>query len=138
MLPLSFIIITYNRPADMLEPAKNISQLDKAAELLQEVIVVNNASKDDYSQVINFINTNANIPFKYYEAPSNLGVAGGRNYALQKSTAPIVIMLDDDAVLQDKDALVRIISEFDTANTNRPKAIISFKVLYFDTGEMQV
>ncbi len=134
---LSFIIITYNRPADMLELAKNISGLDHASSLLEEVIIVNNASTEDYSEVINYIKTVPHIPFKYFDAPSNLGVAAGRNYALQKGVAPIVIMLDDDAVLQGKDALVRITNEFDTANTNRPKAIISFKVLYYDTGEMQ-
>ena len=138
MRDLSFIIITYNRPADMLELAKNISELEHATNLLEEVIIVNNASTEDYSAVINYINSVGHIPFKYFEAPDNLGVAGGRNYALQKSTAPIAIMLDDDAVLQGKDALIRIVSEFATANTNRPKAIISFKVLYYDTGEMQV
>lgn len=136
--PLSFIIITYNRPADMLELAQNISQLDKAAELLEEVIIVNNASTDDYSSVKNFINIHPEIPFRYFDAPENLGVARGRNYALKKGTAPLVIMLDDDAVLQNRDALPNIIEEFNRPSGKRPCAIISFKVLYYDTGAMQV
>jgi len=121
----------------MLELAKNIAQLEKADELLEEVIIVNNASADDYSAVTDFIKKNPNIPFKYFDSPENLGVAGGRNYALQKGVAPIVIMLDDDAVLQGKDSLIQVMNEFETANTFRPKAIISFKVLYYDTGLMQ-
>ena len=138
MKPLSFIIITYNRPADALELLLNISQLDEAASLLQEVILVNNASTEDYSGVKEFIASNPGFPYKYYDAPENLGVAKGRNYAIQKSSAPILIMLDDDAVLQNKDALVNLVSAFNTQNTDRPKAIVSFKVLYDDNLQMQV
>ena len=46
-------------------------------------------------------------------------------------------MLDDDAVLQNKDCLYNLLGEFDSANTYRKKAIVSFKVLYFDTLKMQ-
>jgi GT2 family glycosyltransferase len=136
--PLSFIIITYNRPADMLELLQNISGLDHADTLLEEVIVVNNASTEDYTAVKQFVNDNRQLPFRYFDAPENLGVAKGRNYALKKGTAPIVIMLDDDAVLQNKDSLVNLVNEFETKNTERAKAIVSFKVLYYDTLAMQV
>jgi GT2 family glycosyltransferase len=135
--PLSFIIITFNRPADMLELLQNISGLEQAAELLEEVIVVNNASADDYSRVKNYINSTSSLPFRYYDAPENLGVAGGRNFALKKGKAPLIIMLDDDAVMQNKDCLINLVKEFEINNTERPKAIVSFKVLYYDTLEMQ-
>lgn len=138
MKPLSFIIITYNRPADMLELLQNISQLDQAKELLEEVIIVNNASTDDYAVVKNFISSHPEFPLRYFDAPENLGVAKGRNFALAKGKAPFIIMLDDDAVLQNKDALVNVVKEFDTANTERPKVLVSFKVLYYDTLQMQV
>jgi GT2 family glycosyltransferase len=136
--PLGFIIITYNRPADALALLQNISGLDETASLLEEVILVNNASTVDYSPVKDFIASTPGTPFKYFDAPGNLGVAKGRNFALQKSVAPILIMLDDDAVLQNKDALLNLINEFQTANTDRPKAVVSFKVLYYDTLQMQV
>jgi GT2 family glycosyltransferase len=133
---LSFIIITYNRAADMLELLRNISTLTNANELLEEIIVVNNASTDDYTFVKEYIESSA-LPIKYYDAPDNLGVAKGRNYALQKGKAPIIIMLDDDAVLQNNDCLINLVNEFETKNTERPKAIVSFKILYYDTLEMQ-
>jgi GT2 family glycosyltransferase len=122
----------------MLELAENISQLDRAAELLEEVIILNNCSTEDYSKVRSFVKSTPHVPFKYYAAPENLGVTKGRNYALEKGTAPIVIMLDDDAVLQNKDCLVNLLVEFETKNTERPKAIVTFKVLYYDTLAMQV
>ncbi len=122
----------------MLDLLKNISQFDKAEELLEEVIIVNNASIANYAEVKQFIDTTPSIPFRYYDAPENLGVARERNFAIQKGAAPIIIMLDDDAVLQNKDCLVNLVKEFEISNTERPKAIVSFKVLYYDTLEMQV
>jgi GT2 family glycosyltransferase len=136
--PLSFIIITYNRPADMLELLKNIYRLDSAADLLEEVIIVNNASTESYRDVKKYIDSLPSFPFKYFDTGENLGVAKGRNYAIKKGTAPLIIMLDDDAVLQNKDCLLNLSTEFETINTERPKALVSFKVLYFDTLQMQV
>lgn len=135
---LAFAICTYNRPSDALELLKNISQLDQAEELLEEVVLVNNASFEDYSAVKNFINSTPTIPFRYFDAPENLGVTKGRNFALGKTNAPIIIFLDDDAILQNKDCLVNLIKEFETKNTERPKAIVSFKVLYYENLKMQV
>ncbi len=121
----------------MLELLQNISGLDSASELLEEVIVVNNASTDDYTSVKKFIKSTPALPFYYFDAPENLGVAKGRNFALQKGKAPIIIMLDDDAVLQNKDCLKNLVKQFEETNTERPKAIVSFKVLYYDNLQMQ-
>jgi GT2 family glycosyltransferase len=137
MRPLSFIIITFNRPADMLELAKNISTLAQASELLEEVIIVNNASTTDYSEVKRFIQQATHIPFRYFDAPENLGVAKGRNFALAKGMAPIIIMLDDDAILQGQDSLANILKAFEHKKESREPAIISFKVLYYDSLLMQ-
>ena len=121
----------------MLELMQNISGLEKASELLEEVIIVNNASTDDYSSVSEYITSTDFLPFRYYDAPENLGVAKGRNFALAKGKAPIIIMLDDDAVLQNRDCLVNLVKEFETVYTEKPKAIVSFKILYYDNLEMQ-
>ena len=137
MKPLAFIIITYNRPDDTLELLQNIAGMEKAGDLLQEVILVNNASTADYTSVQEYIAANPQLPFHYIHSDENLGVARGRNFAISKSSAPILIMLDDDAILQNKDAFVRLLEEFQKQDTSRPKAIVSFKVLYYETLEMQ-
>lgn len=122
----------------MLDLARNISELEKATELLEEVIILNNASGSEYNELKHFISVNPQIPFRYYDAPENLGVAKGRNYAIRKANAPYIIMLDDDAVLQTNDTLVKLLYLFDQKKDGRPVSIISFKVLYHATGEMQV
>ncbi|MES2331425.1 MAG: glycosyltransferase family 2 protein [Bacteroidota bacterium] len=139
MRPISFIIITYNRPGDTLELLQNIQSLNRATELLEEVIVVNNASTEDYAAVRDHINNNSSVSFKYFDAPSNLGVTKGRNYALQFAKGEFCIFLDDDAVLQNKDALENTMRSFQSLGfEDREVAIVSFKVLYYDNLEMQV
>jgi GT2 family glycosyltransferase len=140
--PLSFIIITYNRPDDALALLQNIAGLDDADILLQEIILVNNRSSASYSKVEDYIKSQPSFPFKYIEAPDNLGVAKGRNFALRFATAPILILLDDDSVLQNKDALKQTLQAFEEKpvgypDIQRETAIVSFKVLYYDTLEMQ-
>ncbi|RYD95338.1 MAG: glycosyltransferase, partial [Sphingobacteriales bacterium] len=93
MKPLAFIIITYNRPDDALELLRNIEQLEDADKLLQEVIIVNNASTSDYAAIESFANGVRRVPMRYIIAPGNLGVAKGRNFAIGYSSAPILIML---------------------------------------------
>ena len=112
MKPLAFIIITYNRPDDTLDLLKNIATLATADELLEEIILVNNASTADYSAVEAYIRTQEGLPVRYFFSDENLGVTGGRNLAMQKSSAPVLIMLDDDAVLENKDALVNLVKEY--------------------------
>ncbi len=139
MKPLSFVIITYNRPEDMLELLQNISTLDEATKLLEDVIVVNNASTSDYTAVKQYAVSQTGIPIHFLEAPSNLGVTRGRNFALQFARGGIIIFLDDDAVLQNKDALQNIVRSFSSEGIEgKPTGIVSFKVLYYDTLRMQV
>lgn len=139
MKPLSFVIITYNRPGDTLELLQNISTLYDAKDLLQDVVVVNNASTSDYTAVKEYIHSTTELPFQFIEAPSNLGVTKGRNFALQFAKGDIVIFLDDDAVLQNKDALQHVVRSFSTPGMDsRLIGIVSFKILYYDTLQMQV
>ncbi len=138
MKPLSFVIITYNRPADTLDLLVNIRQLNNAYNLLEEVIIVNNASTENYSAVEQYVQQYNDFPFRFINAAENLGVTKGRNYALQFATGDTIIFLDDDAVLQNADALTNVVKAFTTPGyQNRPVAIVSFKVLYYSNLQMQ-
>ncbi len=135
-LTISIVIITYNRPADMLDLAKNIASLEGASEL-ESIIIVNNRSTQSYAEVENFIAAQPHIPFRYYVADENLGVSRGRNDAMQKTDADILVFLDDDALFSNTDALKQIKAIFSEPHSGRPLGIASFKVYYYDTGELQ-
>ena len=118
----------------MLALAKNISLLNGVADLLEEVIIVNNKSTESYAQLVEFIAASPEIPFKYIEAPENLGVSRGRNFAIQQSKAPLFVLIDDDAEFKDMDVLSRI----QQALVLNPTAgVIAMKVLYYQNGSIQ-
>jgi GT2 family glycosyltransferase len=134
---IAIVIITYNRPNDALELAQNISRLQDVQALAKEIIFVNNRSTVSYSALEQFIETQPRIPFRYFITDENLGVSRGRNFAIQQSTANILVFLDDDALFQNNDALLQIREIFSAATEDRPTGIVSFKVYYHSTGEMQ-
>jgi len=135
MNKIAIIIITYNRPADMLALAMNIEKLSSQKELLEEVIIVNNNSTESYDEVISFIEEHPSTPFKFIESKENLGVSRGRNFAIEQSKAPILVLIDDDAEFQDTDVLQCI----NDAVIENPKAgILAMKILYFQNRQLQV
>lgn len=134
MKKIAIIIITYNRPADMLALAKNIVLLNHTAAILAEVIIVNNKSTESYQELVDFIAAHPEIPFKYIEAPENLGVSKGRNFAIQHSNAPILVLIDDDAEFKDTDVLNRIQQ---AVNNNPTAGVIAMKVLYHQNNTIQ-
>jgi GT2 family glycosyltransferase len=135
MNKIAIIIITYNRPADMLALAMNIEKLSSKKELLEEIIIVNNNSTESYDAVKSFIQENPSTPFKFIESKENLGVSKGRNFAIDQSKAPILVLIDDDAEFQDTDALKRI----NEAVIENPLAgILAMKILYFQNIQFQL
>jgi len=135
MNKIAIIIITYNRPSDMLALAMNIEKLSSKKELLEEVIIVNNNSTESYDAVKSFIQENPSTPFKLIESKENLGVSRGRNFAIEQSKAPILVLIDDDAEFQDTDALKRI----NEAVIENPHAgILAMKILYFQNSQFQL
>ena len=136
---IAIVIITYNRPDDALELAQNISRLQHVTTLCSEVIFVNNKSTVSYSALESFIQQHPHIPFRYFKTEENLGVSRGRNFAIQQSSAPYLVFLDDDALFQNPDALqyIRQIFTQPVVDTTQPTGIISFKVYYHSTGELQ-
>lgn len=136
--PISFVIITYNRPEDTLALLKNLVQLKDTETLLRDIVLVNNASTSNYDEVKQFIEGVQNISIKYIDAPENLGVSKGRNYALQFTDAPILVLLDDDAELAGEDSLYQIAKAFSQpGKDNRKIGVVSFLVRYFENNQVQ-
>ncbi|HOA38418.1 MAG TPA: glycosyltransferase, partial [Flavihumibacter sp.] len=77
---ISIIIITYNRPDDTIALLKDLHGMHRQ-DLLEEVIVLNNASTTSYDEVTEFLGMHPDWPCRFVAAPENLGVSRGRNYA---------------------------------------------------------
>lgn len=138
MTKISFVIITYNRADDCLELLENISQLLYVQEMVEDIVVLNNCSSQSYKSVENFVKENDHIPFKYINASSNLGVALGRNFAAELAEGDIMVFVDDDIVIRDKNILHSIVASFSPhTSATREIGVSCFKVLYHSNGQMQ-
>jgi GT2 family glycosyltransferase len=135
-LTISIVIITYNRPDDMLDLTRNIIQLEDH-HFLSEIVIVNNRSTVSYEAVEALISKHQHLPFQYEIATENLGVSRGRNYAIKKTTGDVLVFLDDDALFETRDALNQIVRIFTENKDSRPVGVSSFKVFYHSTMEWQ-
>lgn len=134
---LSVIIITYNRPDDLLRLLKNIAGQEEADRLLDRVVIIDNASTVSYKSVTDFIDLQK-LPFHYIQSEENLGVARGRNKAISEVQSPVVITLDDDAYFKDTDALIKIDRLFGSEYALQNKVgVYCFKVFWRDTADIQ-
>lgn len=136
---ISILIITYNRPADLLELLINLSGQTNTDEVLEEILILNNASTEPYDEVVNYVNTHPQLKATYILSDVNLGVAKGRNKLIPMAKGNLLLSIDDDMAFTDPGDLCKLASLFDEpffkeANTG----IITFRVIYYENKEVQV
>lgn len=134
---ISLLIITYNRPEDLLDLLKSLA---KQADIspLKEVLVLNNASTFSYKEVEQYIDLHPELKVQYILSSENLGVSRGRNKLMSIAAGDLLLVLDDDIVFHTDNSLPLIAGVFKkdffvNANTG----IITFKVIYYNTKEQQ-
>ncbi len=136
---ISILIITYNRPADLLELLQNISEQKDFDAVIEEILLLNNASTDDYTPVTQFIKQHTELRIAYIDSPSNLGVARGRNRLLTHAKGDIILSLDDDMVFTQPDDLLRLSTLFEEPYFREAHTgVITFRVLYYDNRQVQI
>lgn len=134
----SIVIITYNRQRDLLSLLKNLVENCSGSPLLEEIVIVNNASPQSYDEVEEYIEKVSVVSINYYRSPENLGVTGGRNLAVTKCKGNFLVMLDDDCEMAKGDFLSALSKAFHGPDAQRPVGIISFYVKYFDNMSPQI
>ncbi len=118
---VSFITINYNGLADTLEFIASVKQ--KVSSVNYEIIVVDNASKEDEATEI----SNQHPDVKVVRSNKNLGFAGGNNLALPKATGKYLCFINNDTIIQ-VDGFAQIIQRFE----NHPSiGMISAKLRYW-------
>jgi len=138
MASLGILIITYNRPDDTLDLLRNLREQHNI-ELVQEILILNNASTVSYEAVQHFIDENPALAIRYIAHQENLGVARGRNYLIQQATADYLMFLDDDVLFADTKAVshARTLLEEERYRNNHT-AVVTFDIFYHASGARQV
>lgn len=99
---LSTIILTYNREKELRETIESI--LKQSYKDFEIIIIDNNPEKKltlKYPKL------------KYFHQKDNLGVPAGRNAGAEKASGDILVFLDDDVLLPNKDNFKNVIKHFE-------------------------
>lgn len=134
---LSILIITYNRCDDCLALLKNLEGQHQVNEFAGEILLLNNNSSDSYQPVLDFIR-NSLLPIKYIQHQENLGVAGGRNFLIERAQFPYLLVLDDDVEFDRPDAIRTIAGLWNKEIYQKNNtAVITLNIHYYETRERQ-
>lgn len=134
---ISILIITYNRPDDLLELLQSMrTETDLSS--LKEILILNNASTVSYRHVQDYIQDHPELKANYVWSNENLGVSRGRNKLMSVASGDLLLVLDDDILFHTPGSLAVMTSVFQKdyfakANTG----VITFRVIYHETKEQQ-
>lgn len=126
----SLIIVCYNRKNELKDCINSVLRQSMKP---YEIIVVDNNSEDGTDKL--FKNGEiSDSSIKYFKLEKNLGVAGGRNYGIKQASGDIFVFIDDDALLEPRNALEKIVTKFEK---DPNIGILAFKVVNYHTKTIQ-
>lgn len=129
-MTISVVIITYKRLAELQETMQLL--LEEKAEY-EELILVDNHSEDGtYEYGTELAAQEEKV--KFYSMPENLGVAGGRNYAVKKAKGDVLVFLDDDGILASKGYFGKIKQKLEKEERI---GVLAFQIINFYTKKMR-
>lgn len=96
-MKLSIVVVTMNRAKQLIEALN--SCINSIIPEDTEFVIIDNASTDDTSYVINSFFTTHKYKHYYERLDENIGCGRGRNYAYLKSHGDYIYFLDDDAYI---------------------------------------
>lgn len=103
-MKVSYVIITRNRRADVLE---NLALL-RGQTGPHEVVLVDNDSSDGTVEAVR-----REYPHvKLVVTGTNTGVTGGRNAGIEAANGDLLVFVDDDAVIRDTEATKKVAEKF--------------------------
>lgn len=136
---ISILIITYNRCNDLLELLVSLKAQANKDEVLEEILICNNASTESYQPVIDYVEANPDLKATYIWSEVNLGVSKGRNKLIPMAKGNLLLSIDDDMAFINPGDLKQLASLFEDPffkETNT--GIITFRVIYYENKEVQV
>ena len=117
---ISFVVITYNRKELLEEALYSIQSQDYWP---VEIIVVDNNSLDGTDVLVK-----EKFPkVQYIQLNRNRGVAS-RNIGIKRAKGDILVFVDDDAILKNKNAFLKIKKAFAESST---LGILAFKIVNY-------
>lgn len=101
MITVSVVVCTRNRSQSLLSALRSLLVLETEGLFTYEVVVINNNSTDDTSQVVSDLAASASINIREF-METKPGVVYARNRGVQESSGEWIAFFDDDQLADSK------------------------------------
>ena len=118
--PVSVVIVSWNAERYLPECLRSLAALERPA---ADVVVVDSGSSDGSAALAHTLYPSAHV----YASPENIGYCEGNNRGIRATSAPYVLVLNPDTILE-PDFLERMLPAFDDPRVG----IVAPKLLRFD------
>jgi GT2 family glycosyltransferase len=137
-MKLSLLVVTYNRPSDLLDLLQSLADQESASEVLEEMLILDNGTSVNYSKCWDFVRQHPELPIRVLRSEENIGAAAGKNLLIREARCDAFLFLDDDVVFSTPQDLASVASVLDKQFFRDAKAgIVQLRVVYHDTKEPQ-
>ena len=98
-MDISVVICTYNRSRHLKNILNSLAEQEVPDDLVWEIVVIDNNSKDDTKDVVDEFTLKTPIPVKYFTEEKQ-GLSHARNRGIVESEGKYVAFTDDDAIAE--------------------------------------
>ena len=137
-MKLSLLVVTFNRPSDLLDLLQSVADQEGKTDVLEEMLILDNGSSADYTQCWDFVRRHSELPITVLRSEGNIGAAAGKNLLMREARGDVFLVVDDDVVFSTSRDLVPLASVFDKDFFREANAgIVQLRVVHHDTKEPQ-
>jgi GT2 family glycosyltransferase len=135
---LSVLVVTFNRPLELFDLLQSLVHQEGAADVLEEVLILDNGASADYAQCWAFVERHLELPTRVLRSETNVGAAAGKNVLIREARGDALLFLDDDVVFGTTRDLVSLASVLDKDFfRDRRAGVVQVRIVYHDTKEPQ-
>ena len=135
---LSVLIVTFNRPNDLLDLLQSMARQEKVDDALEEVLILDNGTTADYADTWRFADAHPDLRIRVVRSEQNLGAPAGKNLLMREARGEVFLFLDDDMVLPGQHDLSDLTNVLDAEFFRDADAgLVQVRVAYYDTKETQ-
>jgi GT2 family glycosyltransferase len=135
---LSVLIVTFNRPNDLLDLLQSMARQEHVDDALEEVLILDNGTTADYADTWKFADAHPDLRVRVIRSEENLGAPAGKNVLMREARGEVFLFLDDDIVLPAQHDLRKLTNVFDAEFFRDADAgLVQVRVAYYDTKEIQ-
>src|SRR4051794_19381721 len=91
-LKLSVLVVTFNRPADLLDLLESFAQQEEPGEAIEEILILDNGTTADYTEAWAFVDAHSELNIRVIRSSENLGATAGKNLLMREARGDVFLV----------------------------------------------